>query len=155
MIHKHLTSRVLSHFAIQRRTDDIYKARLVLHASYDCDLWFITSQPGTCRGRFVTPFSALWLVVCNMQGANGGLPHGASSFAQGLATSSNPTTWTPPHSLKDLPHHPILPHGQVKVELWLALTSTYELRFEFHSHHWIQNDDLFDLKLSWTIFWHF
>ena len=48
-----------------------------------------------------------------------------------------------PHSLRVLPHHLLLPPVQVKLDILLSLTSSYELRFECRSHHWNQDDEHF------------
>lgn len=61
----------------------------------------------------------------------------------------------PPYSLKTFHIILILPCRQVKPELWISLTSAYELSFECCSHSWIQNDELFNLNLILTILWYF
>ncbi len=60
-----------------------------------------------------------------------------------------------PHSLRVLPRHLLLPLVQVKLELWLALTSSYELEFKCCFHRWNQDDKNFDMKLILSRFFHF
>lgn len=68
---------------------------------------------------------------------------------------SQPTTWCFPIHWECLQHHLLLPSIQVKHKIWLALTSSYELRFECHLQCLNYDDDHFDLTLIISTFYHF
>lgn len=63
-----------------------------------------------------------------------------------LALPHSPKKFGTSHSIATYPS---------KIELWLALTCSYELIFEFHSHCWNQDHENFDLMVILSKLCHF
>lgn len=98
-----------------------------------CDIRFIASHLLPTRGLFVTIVPCdLWLWLSHRNLVMLGpicKPWTSAICDQQTAGSMTTCHLALPHSLKTLPRHLLLPPIQVKLELWLALTSSYELRF--------------------------